>query len=197
MNSNNKISWFLGVVLGMFVLSSCGSSAYIQKDNSYNFSKIRSYAWVNGTQPIKGVTETRTRTNDLVDRKIRSTIDQNLQANGWQLNNRNPDVLLVYDVDVQRENRNVSNPVYSQSFTRYFYNPYARRYVPVYYPSQFMGYDNTTETVKEGTLTLTMTDAYTDKTIWQGWTTSEVSGRNLSDREINNNVKAILKKLDK
>jgi len=191
------MSWLLGVVLSIFVLSGCGSSAYIQKDNSYNFSKIRTYAWVNGTQKIKGVTETRTRTNDLVDRKIRGAIDQNLQSNGWALDNRNPDVLLVYDVDVQRENRNVSNPVYSQPTTRWFFNPYQRRYVPVYYPSELMGYDRSTETVREGTLTLTMMDANTDRTIWQGSTTSEINGRTLSDREINSNVKAILRKLDK
>jgi hypothetical protein len=197
MNSIKRMTGLMGVVLSIFILSGCGSSASIQKDNSYNFSKIRSYAWVDGTQKIKGVTETRTRTNDLVDRKIRGAVDQNLQKNGWAMNTRNPDVLLVYDVDVQRENRNVSNPVYSQSTTRWFFNPYQRRYVPVYYPSQFLGYDNTTQTVKEGTLTLTMMDADSDRTIWQGSTTSEVAGRNLSDREINSNVKAILKKLDK
>jgi hypothetical protein len=103
----------------------------------------------------------------------------------------------VYDVDVQRESRNVSDPVYSQPTTRWFYNPYQRRYTPVYYPSQFLGYDNRTQTVREGTLTLTMMDADTDKTIWQGWTTSEVNGRTLSDRQIDNNVKAIIKKLEK
>ncbi len=187
----------MGVVLGMFVISSCGSAAHIQKDDSYNFSKIRSYAWVNGTQKEKGETVSSTRKTDLTGQKIRTNIDQNLQANGWVLNNRNPDVLLVYDVDVQREDRNVSNPVYSTPTTRWFFNPYARRYVPVYYPSQFLGYDNQTQSVKESTLTLTMTDADTDKTIWQGWTTTEMNGRHLSDRAIASNVKAILKKLDK
>ena len=188
--------WLTGVVLGITVISGCGSSAYIQKDNAYNFSKIKSYAWVNGTQKVKGVSDSK-RVNDLTDRKIRESVDRNLQASGWAQDSRNPDVLLVYDVDVQRENRNVSNPVYSMPATRWFFNPYARRYVPVYYPSQLMGYDNATESVKEGTLTLTMMDADTDKTIWQGWTTSEVSGKNLSEKEINSNVKAILKKLDK
>ena len=197
MNSIKKLPWLIGVVLGMFVISSCGSTAHIQKDDSYNFSKIRSYAWVNGTQKEKGETVSATRKSDLTGQKIRTNIDQNLQANGWVLNNRNPDVLLVYDVDVQREDRNVSNPVYSTPTTRWFFNPYARRYVPVYYPSQFLGYDNQTQTVRESTLTLTMTDADTDKTIWQGWTTTEMNGKHLSDRAIASNVKAILKKLDK
>lgn len=192
-----KTKWLLGVVLSIFILSGCGSIAYVQKDNAYDFSKIRTYAWVDGTQKDKGVSTPKTRVNDLTDRKIRQSIDKNLQANGWQLTTKKPDVLLVYDVDVQKENRNVSDPVYSRPTTRWFYNPYARRYVSIYYPSELLGYDNRTETVKEGTLTLTMLNADTDKTIWQGWTTSEVNGQNLTDREIDNNVKAIIKKLDK
>jgi hypothetical protein len=197
MNSTKKLAGWLGVVLGMFIFAACGSSAHIQKDDTYNFSGIRSYAWVNGTQQTKSTAETRKNTNDLLDKKVHEQVDKSLQANGWRENNRNPDVLLVYDVDVQRENRNVSNPVYSQPMTRYFYNPYARRFVPVFYPSQFLGYDNTTETVREGTLTLSMIDADSDKTIWQGWATTEVNGRRMSDREIASNVKAIMKKLDK
>jgi len=191
------MQWLLGVVMSVFILWGCGSVAYVQKDNNFDISKVRSYAWVDGTQKDKNNTATKTKINDLTDRKIRQSIDKNLQASGWKEVTDNPDVLLVYDVDVQKENRNVSNPVYSQPTTRWFYNPYSRRYVSVYYPSQFVGYDNTTQTVKEGTLTLTMLNADTDKTIWQGWTTSDVNGKNLSDREIDNNVKAIIKKLDK
>ncbi|MCW3086784.1 MAG: hypothetical protein JWQ78_170 [Sediminibacterium sp.] len=191
-----KMTWLLGVVMSIFILSSCGSTAHVQKDNSFNFSKVRTYAWVDGTQKDKGSTAP-ARSNDLTGRKIRASIDKHLQATGWSQSNRNPDVLLVYDVDVQRENRNVSDPVYTQPTTRWFFNPYQRRYVPVYYPSQFVGYDNRTETIKEGTLTLTLMDADNDKTIWQGWTTSEVNGRTLSDRQIDNNVKAIVKKLEK
>ena len=189
--------WLLGVVISLFILTGCGSTAYVQKDKSFDISKVRSYAWVDGTQQDKNNATTKTRINDLTDRKIRQSIDKNLQANGWKEVNNNPDVLLVYDVDVQNENRNVSSPVYSQPTTRWFYNPYSRRYVSVYYPSQFVGYDNSTQTIKEGTLTLTMLNADTDKTIWQGWTTSEVNGKNLTDREIDNNVKAIIKKLDR
>ena len=79
--------------------------------------------------------------------------------------------------------------------TRWFYNPYRRSYVPIYYPSEFLGYNNSKEIVNEGTLTLTVLNADTEKTIWQGWTTSEINGRRMTDKEIDNNVKAIVKKL--
>jgi len=38
-------------------------------------------------------------------------------------------------------------------------------------------------------------DANTGKTIWQGTTSSEVNGRRMSDKEIDDNAKAIIKKL--
>jgi hypothetical protein len=76
------------------------------------------------------------------------------------------------------------------------YNPYARRWVSIYYPSQFVGYDNNQRDVREGTLTLSMTDARTDKTVWQGWTTGEVNSRNLTSKEITASVKSIFRKFD-
>ena len=69
------MTWMMGVVLSVFILSSCGSTAHIQKDNDYNFSKVKTYAWVNGTQKDKGITEPSAKTNDLTDRKIRASVN--------------------------------------------------------------------------------------------------------------------------
>ena len=194
-----KKTCILGIALSLliiFLLTSCGRQAFVQKDDTVDFSKIKTYAWVTGTQKdsIKNKT-TKPNVNDLVDRKIRASIDKNLQQNGWREVSTHPDVVLVYDVDIQKENRNVNDPVYSMPTTRWFYSPYSRRYVPVYYPSEFLGYDNRTEIVKEGTITLTVMDASKEKTIWQGWTSSEVNGKRMTDREIDENIKAIVKKL--
>jgi hypothetical protein len=188
-----KMHWVLSGILSLFILASCGKHVYVQKDNTVDFSKIRTYAWVPAQRD--SIAKNR-RSNSLVDSKIKQSINANLKANGWAEARRNPDVYLVYDVDVQRENVNVSDPVYSQPMTRWYFSPYSRRYTPIYYPTELMGYNNRTETVNNGTLTLTVTDARTNKTIWQGWTTSEVNGRRLSDKEIDDNVKAIVKKLD-
>ena len=187
-----KIQWIASFIIGLFLLAACERQVYVQKDNTVDFSKISTYSWVPAQKDSLG----RGRTNTLIDTKIKQSINANLAANGWREVRRNPDVYLVYDVDVQREKVNVSDPVYSQPMTRWYYSYYARRYVPVYYPTQLLGYDNRTELVNTGTLTLTLTQARTDKTIWQGWTTSEVNGRRLSDKEIDDNVKAIVKKLD-
>jgi hypothetical protein len=60
-----------------------------------------------------------------------------------------------------------------------------------------MGYQNSVLTVQEHTLTVTLLDAQSDKTIWQGWTTMETDSRRLTDKEIEKNVKAIVQQLEK
>jgi hypothetical protein len=60
-----------------------------------------------------------------------------------------------------------------------------------------MGYNTATRNVKEGTLTLTMMNPGSDKVIWQGWTTSEMYGRRMSDEKIERDVQAIITELKK
>ena len=86
--------------------------------------------------------------------------------------------------------------MYSQPYSRLYYNPYTRRYSTIYYPSQFLGYDRDERRVKEGTVTISMIDTRTDKTVWQGWSTDEVDGRNVSSKEAEAAVKSIFKKFD-
>lgn len=97
---------------------------------------------------------------------------------------------------VERSTVQNNDPVYSQPFYRTFYSPYYRRYFIVNYPSQFIGYDRSERTIKEGTLTLNMIDARSGKTVWQGWATDEVSSRNISSKEIDAAVRSIFKKAD-
>jgi hypothetical protein len=59
-----------------------------------------------------------------------------------------------------------------------------------------MGYDDYAEPIREGTVTITVTDAKTEKTVWQGWTTDQVNSHNLTTKEINNAVKSIFRKFD-
>ncbi len=59
-----------------------------------------------------------------------------------------------------------------------------------------MGYNNYEVPVKEGTVTVTIIDAKTNKAVWQGWATNEVKNRNLTAKEIQNVVKSIFRKFD-
>jgi hypothetical protein len=182
----------LGVfAFAVVLLGSCTSSAHIEKDPSTNLANYRTYSWIDDENQDK-----KSHKNDLVEANIRTAVDQQLNKNGYRLAKNNPDLLLTYDILLEKNERRNSQPVYSQPYTRLYYNRYTRRYGTIYYPSQVVGYDTYTTPVKEGTVTVTMIDPKTDKTIWQGWATDQINSSQISGKEIQKNVKTIFKKFD-
>jgi hypothetical protein len=183
-----------GALSLVFLLASCASTAHIEKDENTDFSQYKTFAWIDKDGEGR---KDRNHANDLTEQKIRAAVSKELEKTaGWREAKSRPDVLLSYDVLVERAISQRSDPVYSQPFSRTYYNRYSRRFVNVYYPSQFMGYDSYNVPSREGTVTISMIDARTDKTVWQGWTTDEVNNKNLSTKEIQNSVKAIFRKFD-
>jgi transcriptional regulator with AAA-type ATPase domain len=182
------------LILSAFFLASCGSVAHVEKDPTVNLDHYHSFSWVD-TRASQNDT-VKTPVSDLTERNIISAVNEELKKQGWAENKTRPEVLLTYDVLVEKSVREQDNPVYSQSYTRYYYNPYTRRYVPVYYPSQFLGYDREQRDVREGTVTVRMIDAKSDKTIWQGWATRDVDSRNLTSKEVQSAVRSIFRKFD-
>ena len=182
-------SWKLwsGVLGVVFLLTSCYSTAHIKKDDNADFSQYKTFAWIDKDGKNN---------SDLTEKKIKEAVNKELEKSHWQESKHRPDILLSYDVLVERTSKQQSDPVYSTPFTRTFFNPYTRRYFSVYYPSQFMGYDNYDVPAREGTVTISMIDARTNKTVWQGWTTDEVNSKNLTNKEIQNAVRSIFRKFD-
>jgi len=188
----NLVVWSLFSFFVIF-LASCSSTAHIEKDDTADFSRYRSFAWLDRD----GVgSQDRNKNNDLTEQRIRQAVNKELEKTGWKEVRNRPDVLLSYDVLVERGTRTSSNPVYTRPGSRVVYNPYTRRYTTIFYPSQLAGYERDERSVREGTVTISMIDAKTDKTVWQGWTTDEVNSKNLTTKEIQNSVKSIFRKFD-
>jgi hypothetical protein len=188
----NKIKIVTALAGWMFLhmLAGCSTPAYVQKDESVNLSDFRTYMWF----------DTRASENDeskrataYADISVRNAVNAELASWGWKEVTENPDVLIGYDVFVERTSQTQRDPVYSQPFTRYYYNPYRRRWSTIYYPSQFQGYEVYETPVKEGTITITMVDAKTDKNVWQGWTTERLASSTLTDAEIRKSVRNIFR----
>lgn len=187
----NLWSLFAGLV---FLVAGCAPSAHVERDETTDFSRFKTFAWIDRDGKDKS---DKNRNNDLMEQKVRTAVSKELERSaGWREVKNNPDVLLSYDVLVERGVRQQSEAVYSQPFSRVYYNPYRRRYFNVFYPSRFMGYDNYNVPTREGTITITMIDADTDKTVWQGWATDEVNNRQMTEKEIQQSVRAIFKKFD-
>lgn len=177
--------------LSSFFLISCGSTAHIEKDENTNFNQYKTYAWEERADIKKN------RSNQLVEEQVKEAVNEQLQKNtGWRLVNDNPDLILSYDLLVDKTVTQQSDPVYSNPQVRTFYNPYTRRFVNVYYPSRFLGYDRYDVPANEGTVSISMVDTKTDKTVWQGWTTDQIDSRRFKASEARTAVKSIFKKFD-
>jgi hypothetical protein len=181
--------YVLALSAGALLLNSCGTSAHIEKDQSANLKNYKTYTWIDKENKDKV-------RNEIAEQNLKVIVNAELQKNGFREVKNNPDLLLSYDLLVEKSVKEQTEPVYSQPYTRLYYNPYTRRYGQIYYPTQFLGYDNFTTAVKEGTVSISMIDAKTDKTIWQGWTTEELNSNQFSSKEVQKNVKTIFKKFD-
>ena len=180
-------------LLGVFAVSfalitGCTNTSHIEKDPSADLAKYKTYTWIDK--------ESKSHVNDITSQNVKSSVNEELQKNGWREVKNNPDVLVSYDLLVEKSVREQSDPVYSQPYSRLYFNPYTRRYGRIFYPSEFLGYDNNEIPVKEGTVTISLIDPKLDKTIWQGWSTNELSSSRITGKEIQKNIKSIFKKFD-
>jgi hypothetical protein len=169
----------------------CASAVTVERNESYNLSSTKTYGWVETSAEQNN----NRNVSAFGDQAIHNAVRQELARRGWREVNDRPDLLVTHDVMVQRTRRQQSDPVYTQPFSRFYYNPYFRRWGTIYYPSQFMGYDNYTVPVREGTLTITLIDPGTDKAVWQGSTTEELDQSRITSGEIQKATQRILKKL--
>ena len=168
---------------------SCTTPAYVEKDNSVNLSDYKTYMWVDVKE---NENDGSGRATAFADVSVHNSVNTELNNWGWREVTDNPDVLLSYDVLVERNLETQNDPIYSQPYSRMYYNRFTRRWTSIYYPSQFLGYQQYQVPVKEATVTITMMDADTDRKIWQGWTTERLSGT-LSDLDVKKSVRNIFK----
>jgi len=183
--------WVVAVALSAALfITGCAGTAHIEKDKTVDFSKYKTYAWAEKPESKKALR------NGLTETNVRNSVNAQLQKIGWKEVSANPDIMVNYELLVERNQKEQNDAVYSPSYTRSYFNRYTGRVNTYYYPGQFAGYDTYTTTVKEGTVTITMIDNKTDKAVWQGWTTTEIESRKMTGKEIDKSVKTIFRKFD-
>lgn len=184
------------VVTGFLFLASCSNTAHIEKSRGADLSHYKTYNWIEDDAQQSAKDAKANRRKQISEQNIRESVDKQLQKNGWRLSANDPDVLVSADLVIERNQRKAQDPVYSQPYTRTYFNRFSRRFNTFYFPSQFMGYETYSTTVREGTVTVTLIDAKTDKAVWQGWATNELNANQFSDKDIDKNVRSIFKKFD-
>ncbi|MCU7552723.1 DUF4136 domain-containing protein [Chitinophagaceae bacterium LB-8] len=188
-----KVTFFGMLLLIGFFFTGCAGNAHIEKDETVNFKNYKTFAWIETTESKD---EKDKKVSDLTEQNLKKYVNSELTKQGWKEVKNKPDVLISYDALVEKNLKEQTNPVYTQPYSRFFFNPYTRRWGRIYYPSQFLGYDNESYEVREGTITISMIDSRTEKTVWQGWSTSELKSRHMTSKEIQNSVKNIFRKFD-
>lgn len=190
---NKRMSALLSMVGAVLFFIGCGSSAHIEKDNNVQLSNYKTYNWIPKEQ---STTKKQAAGNTIAEQNIKNSTEQALEKKGFKKVSENPDLLLSYDVLIDKKNVRESDPIYSTPYSRLYYNPYSRRYSSLYFPSQLIGYDNRTSMEREGTVTISMIDAKTDKTIWQGWSSEPLGNNYLTSKEAEKDVRLIFKKFN-
>lgn len=179
-------------VFAAFIITGCGVQSYVEKDPSVNLNTYKTYAWIGEKNNRKSDKPYK----DFQESYLTDLISQQLEKNGFVKAKSNPDVLIDYDIMYENEVRAKTNPVYSRSFVRYFYNPYTGRINSLYYPSRYLGQDSYDVPYKSGTITINIVDNDSQKLVWQGWAETEVTKRKIDKDDMNKIVKSIFRKLD-
>jgi hypothetical protein len=188
-----KLLNVIAIIFAGMLFTGCASTAHVEKAKDANLGNYKTYSWV---EEEKKSNNKAARHRQIAEQNIRFYVNEQLQKNGLRLVKSNPDVLVSTDFVVEKSDKEKSEAVYTQPTTRSYYNPRSGKVNTFYYPSEFAGYNNYAVSVKEGTVTVTLIDAKTDKTVWQGWATKEMNKANISEKEIDKNVKSIFKNFD-
>jgi hypothetical protein len=187
--------YFLGLsaaVVSTFFFSSCGVTTHVETAAGVNFNNYKTFGWAN----INGERKEDAADNDIVDNNIKNAITSQLENKGWMEATQNPDVILDYNVMVEKKVNQVSEPVYSYPYTHYYYNGLRRRRGYMYYPNDLVGYHTYNVPFKQGTLTVNMVDAKTNKLVWQGSAQGDVSNTTVTTGEMQTDVTSIFKKFN-
>jgi hypothetical protein len=173
----------------LWIAQGCSIEAHVQKDPEAEFDNYKTFNWLVKDDSVAQ------KYTDFQDKNIKASISKELHAKGFEeFSNGDADVSIDYDVMVESDVRNESEPVYSRSYVRYLYNPYTRTISSIWYPSQYLGQNTYSVPYKSGTITINLVDNKTNSVVWQGWAETEVDRKNLSSDEIETIVEAIFKK---
>jgi hypothetical protein len=116
----------MALVLPVLLAIGCATPAHVEKDETADFTHYKTFAWVNSSEnkEIKNnknkkdekeqeKKEDKTRRNDLMDKQVQLAVNKELEKEGWHEDKNKPDVLINYDLLVERATKEATNPVYS------------------------------------------------------------------------------------
>lgn len=179
------------------VLSACSSYNYYAVSNKPIKQNYKSYAWLpEGKSKAAEIYD-----NDIATERIIEATSKELDKRGFQLDQKQPDVLIRYTADVNTKTKAYSEPVYYNSPLRAvprlgFARGRAFYYYSYYQPFPvYVGTEMRKVKIKEGSVMIDLIDRRTSKVIWRGWAEGEVSNPEKALNDLPKVVGNIFKKL--
>lgn len=174
-----RVLWI--VFFSIFLQACSGITVSQDYEQSYNFSALKTFAWKPDEKKEYGVKD-----NELVDKRIRAAIVNQLSAKSYILDESvTPDFFISYHLTIEQKitSSGVSGGL---SLGRSSYGRYGG--VGISSGSQVRAYD-------QGTLLIDITEPLEEKLIWRGISTQTVSEHSSPDEStavINETVVKIL-----
>ena len=145
-------------------------------DPDYDLWKYRSFDWGQKVNIEEG--QNPLHYNELNDKRIKSTVQEQLSKRGYKLTVEKPDLILHYHIIVKDQTTVVTEPF------GYSYGPFWTRTNTNLY------------TYKEGTLILDLMDRKTNNLVWRGWAVTDVQ-ESYTPQEIEEIIKKVVSKIFK
>lgn len=158
----NRIVRTAAAVAALALLAGCSSlSVNYDFDSHADFAKYHTFGWMDKTLPEGAAVDAQQAelNSNLLDRRIRSAVESQLEARGIRPAVDKPDMLVTYYVGVQ-DKIQVSD--YGYHYSPYYWG-YGGRQIDVY---QY----------QEGTLIIDLVDAETKDLVWRGSGTKVLDG---------------------
>jgi len=165
----------LVVLMAALVVAGTGCSSITVNhdfDSTANFGMYKTYGWL--LEPVAAVGDARAaqQMNTLLDKRIRTAVDQQLAAKGMMLVTEDPDAQVVYHLGIDKE---IDVQSWGYTYPRYPYGAWHGGRVDVY-------------EYNVGTLIVDIIDAKSDQLIWRGTATKVIDeSATAGEREANLN----------
>jgi hypothetical protein len=177
-----RIRIYMMAALLLLLAASC---AVTDLDRSADFYRYKTYAW--GKSEVK--VNDPVYSSDLINKNVRSTVENELSSRGIHKNTKNPDFLISYHTYTKEKEQTTGGMYYGYPYPFRFYRygfgwgfPYAWSNPP------------RTATYTEGTLMIDVIDAHSKELVWRGVVKGNVDNIPALQKQIQKGIRAIMKK---
>jgi hypothetical protein len=166
------------VIILLTIIAACSSvTTFSDRDKAANFSNYKTFAWL--PNPADSFAN-ELFSNEIIETNVKNYVNKEMQDRGYVIDIDSPDLILEYNVDIERKNRVETAPMYQYPYNyNWSYNPNYDRYFGYRFgnpssPAPYETYTSERIPYNEGTLTIGVIDRRTNKLVWRGWSTGTI-----------------------